>query len=576
MSAFARRPIAACLVLAATMAGCGGDDEAGVRPDGASAAGLPPVTRGAWVPLTPRPGPEVGLALFDSVAGRARGLAAGPWIPPDTALSAPAAALTYAQYRGIRFRREATLWPDGAPVRLQLFHPGAGFRVPVAVTLVESGAVRSLTFDAARFDYGDEVEGMELGLPGRAGHAGFRLLYPLNTSERWDEVVSFLGASYFRLLGPGHVYGLSARGLAVGVASPQGEEFPDFTRFWLVRPEPGAASVTVVALLEGPSVTGAYRFVLTPGAPPAAGAAPGPPAPSPAPGPRPTRMDVEVRLFARADVPRLGMAPLTSMYLHGTFERGGDDDVRPRVHDSEGLLMHTADGEWIWRPLSNRTGVSVTSLRDVEPRGFGLVQRDRDFDSYLDLEARYDRRPSLWVEATGGEWGGGGVELVELPSPSEFNDNIVAYWAPDGGMRAGESRTFSYRLTTFDAHLPGQSLAPVVRTRVGWDALPGQAEPPPRTRRRVVVDFGAVAGPGGPSDASPAPGRPALPDARVELSRGTAEDVRVLPLPDGGVRATFALVPDGNAPADMRLQLVRGERVVSETWSWLWRADDDG
>jgi glucans biosynthesis protein len=308
--------------------------------------------------------------------------------------------------------------------------------------------------------------------------------------------------------------------------------------------------VPIVALLEGPSVTGAYRFDLVPGAPARDGEAP-----------RPTVVEVEARLFARRHLPRLGVAPLTSMYLHGTFRRGGDDDVRPRVHDSQGLLMETGKGEWIWRPLTNRAGVSITSLRDEAPRGFGLVQRERDFEAYLDLEAEYHRRPSLWVEVGEGDWGAGGVELVEFPSPSEFNDNVVAYWAPDGGMRAGESRTFRYRLVTFDAHLPEEALAPVVRTRVGWDALPGQVDPPPRSRRRVVVDFGPV--PEG-----------ALPEAEVDLSRGRAEDVRVQRLPDGGVRATFALVPDGDAAADIRVQLVRGERVMSETWSWLWRMGD--
>lgn len=505
----------------------------------------------------PADDPDAGV-LFDSVAARARVRAAGPWTPPDTALSAATAKLTYGQLRGIRFRDEATLWRSGSPIRLQLFHPGGGFRVPVAVSLVEEGGVRTLDFDPRRFSYGDEVEEMDPALPAAAGHAGFRLLHPLNDPGRWDEVVSFLGASYFRLLGPGHVYGLSARGLAVGVAAPEGEEFPDFTRFWVVRPRPGAASVVIVALLEGPSVTGAYRFVLTPGVPGTDEAAE-PPAASAA---EPTVVDVDVRLFARRDLPRLGLAPLTSMYLHGTFRRGGDDDVRPRVHDSEGLLMQTGDGEWIWRPLTNRAGVSVTSLRDVAPRGFGLVQRDRDFASYLDLEAQYHRRPSVWVEVGDGEWGAGGVQLVELPSPSEFNDNIVASWVPDDGMEAGESRSFGYRLITFDARLPGQTLQPVVRTRVGWDALPGQADPPPRTRRRIVVDFGP-----GPAEG--------LPEPRLQLSRGAAEDLRVEPLPGGGVRVTFALVPEDGAPADMRLQLLRGERVVSETWSWLWRADDD-
>jgi glucans biosynthesis protein len=246
--------------------------------------------------------------------------------------------------------------------------------------------------------------------------------------------------------------------------------------------------------------------------------------------------------------------------------------------------MATGQGEWIWRPLSNRTALSFTSLMDRDPAGFGLFQRDRDFGSYLDLEALYHRRPSLWVEPLGGDWGTGAVQLVEIPTESEFNDNVVAYWAPDGGLEPGGERRFSYRLTTMNAEHPDQAVARVVRTAVGWDALPGQVDPPPRTRRRVVVDF---AGP-------PLDGRP-LESLRpvLSLSAGTWDDLRLQRLPGGGVRATFALVPDGDTPADMRLFLVRSQgedagpngagagfwnsslpeatsRVLTETWSYLW------
>lgn len=228
--------------------------------------------------------------------------------------------------------------------------------------------------------------------------------------------------------------------------------------------------------------------------------------------------------------------------------------------------MASAGREWIWRPLTNRASLQVTSLRDRAPRGFGLVQRDRDFDHYLDLEAEYHRRPSEWVEVVDGDWGAGGVTLVEFPTDSEFRDNIVAFWAPDGGAVAGDERHFRYRLHTFDASRPEQRSARVVRTRIGWDALPGQASPPPRTHRRIVVDFE------GASLASLADD--AEVEAVVQTSAGRIADVRVETLPGGGRRATFSLQADGTPRADLRLYL-RGDTILSETWSYLWRADDE-
>lgn len=584
----AQGPVVVALLLATAVLGC--VDDTPDRESGTAGSSTPSAESGVSAPgsaalgATPAVLDASGLAadveaheLFDRVARLAEQRASQPWRAPDVSASQAAAELTYGQYRGIRFRDEATIWPSSS-FRLQLFHPGSGFRVPVGLSLVEGDDVQLLTFDTARFRYGDELEGRPVGLPAAAGHAGFRVLHPLNAADRWDEVIAVLGASYFRLLGPGQVYGLSARGLAVGVASPDGEEFPDFTHHWLLQPPSSAAAtgpaeaapavLRWVSLLEGPSVVGAYRFTLRPGRPGQPGDADS--------SATATELEIETHLFARRDIARLGLAPLTSMYLHGTFDRGGPEgeDIRPRVHDSEGLLMLTGKGEWIWRPLTNRKGVSVTSLRDLAPQGFGLVQRTRDFEAYLDLEARYDRRPSLWVELGEGDWGAGGVELVELPSPSEFNDNIVAHWVPDGGLRAGEHRHLNYRLITFDS--PAPAFAPsssqveparVKTTRVGWAALPGQVDPPPRSHRRVVVDFSPL--PRAAGDAHD------LPDVIVESSSGQVADVRAEHLPDGGVRATFVLQAESAVPADLRLWLSLAEQRVSETWSWLWRAEDD-
>ncbi|MEJ2538486.1 MAG: glucan biosynthesis protein G [Gemmatimonadota bacterium] len=568
MASIRMRKFIQLLLLVGSVPACGGDgspqggatDGSTTRADAPSSA----ATRRAPEEAVDGPSPPWraragGPTLAEHVVEQARARASRPYRRRPRRVTATVADLTYGQYRGISFRRDSAVWRGEAPFELQFFHPGGGNDLPVWIHLVEGERSTLRPFRPGDFRYGDEVQGMDLDLPADAGYAGFRILTPLNDPARMDEVVSFLGASYFRLLGPGQVYGLSSRGIAVDVAQPGGEEFPDFVEFWVRRPSPGDTTLTFHGLLDGPSLAGAYHFHLVPGD---------------ADSGRGTVLSVEARLFSRDAVGKLGVAPLTSMYLHGTFRPGGDDDVRPRVHDSEGLLMHTSKDEWIWRPLTNGTGLRTTSLRDVDPQGFGLVQRDRDFGNYLDLETRYDLRPSEWV-AVEGEWGGGGVELVEIPTDSEFNDNVVAYWAPDGGMPAGAERTYRYHLVTFDERLAptrldgrrigGEVQASVIRTRIGWDALPGQADPPPRTRRRILVDFA-----GGPLDRLPAE---APVEAVVSTSSGTLEDIRVLSLPAGGRRATFVLAPESRSPADLRLFLQVGDSVVSETWSYLWNPD---
>lgn len=541
--------LATALLGGGVVACSGGEDPASTPESPASGAST---TVAPWV------ADANGASLFEHVVDLARARADAPWVPPDGEPGGAAVELEYAEYRDIRFRSERSIWKDVSPFEVQLFHPGGASDVPVRIHLVEDGRMSLLGFDRSLFRYGDLAR-LDGTIPATAGYAGFRVLHEMNEVEKMDEVVAFLGASYFRMLGPDHVYGLSARGLAVDIAEPSGEEFPDFVAFWLVRPNEDAETMTFHALLDGPSVTGAYRFELDPGV----RGGPG------------TVVDVSARLFFRRAVAKVGVAPLTSMYLHVAILPEGGDDFRPRVHDSEGLLMRTADGEWIWRPLTNRPGVRVTSLRDVDPHGFGLVQRTRAFDEYLDLEALYHRRPSVWV-AVDGAWGSGGVELLELPTTSEFNDNVVAYWVPDDDPQAGDSLDLDYRLVTFDSRLrgsvgrgdpspSGDGIGHVARTRIGWDALPGQADPPPRSRRRVVVDFEGGGLPSIPADAEVT--------ATLSTSSGTISDLRVRVLPAGGRRATFALEPEGDRASDMRLFLQLADTAVTETWSYLWEPD---
>ena len=516
-----------------------------------SAACDPPARDGAVPGSSPAPDdPRLAAeTLHDDLTARARRLAAAPYEPPGNDLPPALAGLDYDQYRSIRFRPEAALWKGAARFELQLFHPGFIHREPVRLHLVEDGRITTVPFDPARFRYDGPAAPASAG-PGTA-HAGFRVHYPLNDAAIKDETAVFLGASYFRLLGRGHVHGLSSRGLAIDTALESGEEFPLFREFWLVRPAPDAAALTFHALLDSRSVAGAYRFVLRPGAP--------------------TTLDVDARLFARADVAKLGVAPLSSMFLYGRNRLRAFDDFRPQVHDSDGLLLHAADGEWIWRPLGNGPDVQVSAFPGDAPGGFGLVQRERRFESYLDAEARYDLRPSEWIEPLGADWGGGRVELLEFAVDSEFADNVAAYWVPDEPFAAGAARRYRYRLSTFDARLPAQTLAQVERTSIGRDALPGQPDAPPPSQRRMVVDFGplpaALAEPDGA-------GAPPPVEAVLDASSGRVSDLVVQSLPEArGWRAAFRLQPDGGAPSELRLYLHRGGRRVSETWNYVWHPD---
>jgi glucans biosynthesis protein len=550
-----RRVIARLALLLLPVLACGVESEPGST---LSSGGRSANPASAWTePIEP----ATPATLAAHVEARARALAGHSYAASGAALPEALTELDYEEYRSIRFRAEAALWRGETPFEVQLMHPGFLFDEPVRIHLVEHEAVTTLPFDATRFEYDGPAAHLAGTLPSEIGHGGFRIHHPQNDPDVKDEVAVFQGASYFRLLGPGQVHGLSSRGLAIDIGGE--EEFPDFREFWLVRPEPGEEAMVFHALLDGPSVTGAYRFEL-------------------APGPE-TVLRVDARLFARRDVKRLGVAPLSSMFLYGPNDASSYDDFRPEVHDSDGLLMLTRAGEWIWRPLSHRPIPIVTALIDTDPRGFGLVQRARDFDRYLDVETHYHMRPSEWARLGEGDWGRGGVQLLEAPTVSEFQDNIAVSWVPDAPFSAGEERRYRYELVVFDERLAAQTLAQVERTGIGWDALPGQAAPPPRTRRRFIVDFSdadvdhataadattddAGAGDTGAGDADAGND----PEAIIETSAGRISDLRTMRLPsEPGWRVSFRLEPDGDRPADMRLYLTRAGERLSETWSYVW------
>ena len=339
---------------------------------------------------------------------------------------------------------------EGLDYQVQLFHRGFLFKSSVDLFLVKGGVAEPVPFSKDLFDYGANAFGEPL--PDDLGFAGFRVHYPLNRPEYLDELFVFLGASYFRSLGRGQLYGLSSRGLAIDTATPKGEEFPIFRSFWIEQPVKGAKQIVVHALLDTPSATGAYRFEVKPGAT--------------------VVMDVTATVFPRTDIEKIGFAPLTSMYLHGENDRVHMDDFRPEVHDSDGLLLWLGTGERLWRPLSNPSKLRVASFQVQALRGFGLLQRDRAFTSYEDLEARYERRPSAWVEPLEG-FGPGTVTLVEIPTQEEIHDNITAFYTPQAAVTAGAELKLRYRLH-WGGDIPAPTpVAQTVATRISAGSRPG-------------------------------------------------------------------------------------------------------
>ena len=298
------------------------------------------------------------------------------------------------------------------------------------LNLVTASQAQKINFTPAVFNYPKALDGVDVDAVG--GYAGFRIHNPINTHERFEEFLVFLGASYFRGVGKNQFYGLSARGLAVNTEGRDGEEFPRFSDFWIETPTSDAVDIKLHALLDSPSLTGAFHFRVRPGLP--------------------TVVDVEMSLFLRRDVERVGIAPLTSMFLFDATNKSAFDDFRRAVHDSEGLLIQQANGETLWRPLANPAKFQVSSFGKVRPLGFGLLQRHQTFEQFQDAEARYDKRPSLWIEPQG-DWGEGEVVLVEIPSSTETNDNIVAYWQPTGGFKTDQDYSFAYRMSWGLSHL---------------------------------------------------------------------------------------------------------------------------
>ena len=481
-----------------------------------------PLLSGVAAPLEVAFGPSY-------VRDLARSLAEKAFEPPDEKLPDALQNLNYDQYRSIRFLPDHALWHGKKlPFEAQFFHRGFYYKNRVDVFEVTNGRATAIKYKRDDFSFG---EGVSQWPDAELGFAGFRIHAPINRPDYYDEVCVFLGASYFRAVANGEVYGLSARGLSIDTGETKGEEFPVFKTFWLEKPASGATSLVIHALLDSKSAAASFRFTIRPG--------------------ETTAFDVETSIYPRVALEHGGLAPMTSMFFFGPNDRSDFDDFRPAVHDSDGLAIHNGTGEQLWRPLSNPRDLQVSTFGDLNPRGFGLMQRDKSFVDYQDLESRFERRPSLWMEPIG-DWGDGAVMLFEIPTKEEIHDNIAAFWRPKTPLAAKNEHNFTYRLHWGPDVPKADSLARFTRTGIGahgdnaklfvlelsGDKLKGID---PRTVKGVVT-----------ADKS-------------EISNIVTE-----PNPEtGGWRLSFQCTV-GKEPVELRGALTQNDTQISEVWIYRW------
>jgi len=482
---------------------------------------------------------------FDALQSHAKQLAGRGYVDTKQVLPGPLANMTPQQFNAIQYDAGHSLWNDvKGQLDVQFFHVGMGFKTPVRMYSVDpqTKQSREVHFRPELFNYNNS--GIDHSkLKGDLGFAGFKLFKAPEIAQH--DILSFLGASYFRAVDKTKQYGLSARGLAIDTYAKRKEEFPDFTKFWFETPSKDATRFVVYALLDSPSATGAYRFDIDCQA-------------------EQVVMAIDAHINARVDIEQLGVSAMTSMFSCGTHERRMCDTIHPEIHDSDRLAMWRGNGEWICRPLNNPATLQFNAFADKDPKGFGLVQTDHEFSSYQDTVDWYSRRPSLWVEPTT-PWGEGSVNLMEIPTTGETLDNIVAFWTPKTPVTAGTSLHYGYKL--YWSALPPVStpLAQVNATRSGMGGFiegwaPGEHYPEVWARR-FAVDF--VGG-----------GLERFPEGTgiepvVTVSAGKVKDFNVLVIPDiKGYRITFDWYPDSDsvAPVEMRLFIRTADRTLSETW----------
>lgn len=495
--------------------------------------------------------PEPVQVTFDYVAKKAEERARKPFHSPRADLPAVLRQdnLDYDKYREIEFIREKALWfSNNVPFRIEFFHPGYLYQEPVHISEFALKQLEPIPFRTNFFNYRSLK--IQKQIPTETGYAGFRVLHPLNETNKWDEIGSFLGASYFRVLGKGQRYGLSARGLAIDCGGNGPEEFPIFTDWWLGKPKTNESQLRLFAILDSVSCAGAYEFLIRPG--------------------ENTIVDVEAVLYfretnlvaavdaQRKPIQTIGLAPLTSMFWFGKSSERRFNDYRPEVHDSDGLLMQMENGERLWRPLVNGSAMRHQQFATKNIRGFGLLQRERNFAAYQDQFNYYHLTPSVWVQPHG-DWGEGEVHLVELNTHYEGLDNIVAFWNPKTLPPPMQPLRFGYTLNwTREADIqfsPDRAIS----TRVGLDSRNAE-------NHQFVIDFE------GPKLAALLSSE--TPKAVANCSDGgDIVESQVFYNPIGHswrVVIKFKPKEDNKSPVDLRCTLQQKGENISETWTYHW------
>lgn len=504
-------------------------------------AGLTPAAAADTTPtLTATPAaapqgstPPVPAFDFAAVVERARAMAKKPHESASAALPNAFSNFTYDQYVAIKPRAGTAVWTDdNVGFAIEPLHRGFLFTAPMAINVVETGVPRRLTYAAGQFDFGKAQPPADIG---DIGFSGFRVLHARSGKGLADSAI-FQGASFFRALANGQNFGLSARALMIRTADPRGEEFPAIREVWIDKPSLASDVLVISALVDSESMTGAYRFTLRPG--------------------EITIIDTECTLFSRSPADFYGLGGMTAMFLFGPTSRHGTDDVRLGAYDVSGLQILNGNGEWLWRPVSNPTTLQVSVFVDANPKGFGLLQRQRDFDMLQDDEQHWELRPSLWIEPIN-DWGEGSVELVEIPTDTENNDNILCFWRPKAVLDPASEASFSYRQLWCWTPPDRPPLAVVTDTRIG---RAGSTK-----RRRVVVEFTGdlFADPARVLDLKPvltaSVGSVAMLKTYLTRERKTC-------------RVVFDVDFGGEALSELRLVLQLGGKSVSETWLYRWTA----
>ena len=503
-------------------------------------------SQAAWAEDTIADGKAIRFD-FDVLKKHATELAKTAYSGVPAPLPETLANLTPQDYNAIQYDANHSLWNniDNRQIDVQFFHVGMGFKRRIRMFSVDpsSREAREIHFRPELFNYNNaHVDTAQLEGKRDLGFAGFRAFKKPELARR--DIVSFLGASYFRAVDETYQYGLSARGLAIDTYGDRPEEFPDFTAFWFETPDASDTSFTVYTLLDSPSCTGAFKFIIHCEE-------------------KRVVMEVENHICARKDIRQLGIAPMTTMFACGTNERRMCDTIHPQIHDSDRLAMWAGSGEWICRPLNNPQRLTFNAYQDENPRGFGMLQLDHDFQDYQDIMGWYNKRPSLWVEPTG-KWGKGAVSLMEIPTTGETLDNIVCFWQPAEAIKAGSEHSFSYKLYWSGLPPVQSNLARVNATRTGMGGFPEGWAPgehfPEVWARRFAVDFVA----GDLKAAAPKGIEPV-----INVTSGTIKQVEILYVePIDGYRIQFDWYPDSDSTdaVDMRMFLRTQGETLSETW----------